>query len=397
MLRVLPFLLCIAITLPLVSCDSGTTPTDASVKKGNLLISPSEFQGVQFETYSFKAKVEGYPRSDVKFYWDFGDGSYLLDNRQDVTNRFLRADTFYIKVKAVEAFTDAVLDIDSIKASVTRPDRAVVISPKDLDTVISEVIPLTYKLRVDMNVSSAYDQSDSYVNWYINDTLVTKVSHWFNAALDFPSEGIYEVKAEVFDQTGYFVGSDSTTINLHLPSVSMNDIISAKNISAFLTVDKTSSVPGVDFLNPIAFGTQLSNDQYRTVTVIGNTLDVSHTVDTGAANRKAFRNNSLSCIFSDDVKRITDFQISVEDTSFDVGKAKFSFSVKNVTLVSVTSSEIIFTATAPTTAILAGDLQCKTDSRYKNKTGSYVEIGSHIEISSPKYIDYSQIVIVFTR
>jgi hypothetical protein len=401
MIRALPFLILIALSSLLVSCDSSTDPADSSTNKGNLLISPTEFHGVQFETYSFKAKVEGYPRSDVKFFWDFGDGNYLLDNRQDVTNRFLIADTFYIKVKAVDAFTEVVLDIDSIKAFVSRPAQGLTIEPKNLDTVITDVTPFTYQLQAAMYISSQYDPSYCYVKWFINDTPVAIVNQSFNALLSFPSEGAYEVKAQLFDEAGYLAGTDSITIKLHLPGITMDDISSSYSVSAFLVIDKTSSIAQGGFQNPIAFGSPLAADQYRIVNVNGNKLDMTDKVDTGTVDYKTFRNNSLSCTFASDLKTMTDFNVSIYDTiyhsSFENRKAKFSYSIKNIRLASATPSEIIYTATALTTAILANDLQCKTDSGYKTKTGDYTEIGNHVLTPPLSETNYSQIVIVFTR
>jgi hypothetical protein len=401
MVRAFPFLFLIALSSLLVSCESSTDPTDSSSNKGNLLISPTEFHGVQFETYSFKAKVEGYPKSDVKFFWDFGDGSFLLDNRQDVTNRFSAADTFYIKVKAVDAFTEAVLDIDSIKAYVTRPDGKVTIAPRNLDTVITDITPYTYRLQAVMHVSSSYEPNNSFVRWYINDSLVSPASHYFTNVLSFPSEGSYEVKAEVFDETGYFVGTDSTAITIRLPTVSMNDISSAHSISAFLVVDKTSNIAQDGFQNPITFGTVLATDQYRIVNVAGNKLDVTDKIDTGATNDKTFRDNLLSCSFSSDLRTMTEFRLTVNDSAFHPPfqhvKSKFSYSIKDIRLASATSSEIIYTAMAPTTAILSIDLLCRTNDGYSTKTGDYTEIGSHVIVLPTKETNYSQIIIVFTR
>ncbi len=385
------------------SCSEDPASPNTTTGSGKILIYPDSLRGVINEEYVFKARLEGVPFGDVRFLWDFGDGDFRNFSTQEVLFKFNFTDTFYVRVKAFDYFTDKLLGFDSIPVTITRGTPKVEITPSTIDSVISYYDDASFQIPISFSLTTSADPGTSKVIWYFGDgSKNDTISSNFTVYHAFGKPGVYSVRAEVYEIGGGLLGADTAQVQLRFPTINLGMIQSSKQVSVFLMLDKTSAFfdqPG--FYNPSAYGAQLSNGANRNVTWSSNSLIVTEGVDSSTSFGAALVDRKLNITLSPDGKMVTSLSLSVRDSTIwqDSSKhdyANFSYSLKNIELLAVTDKEIVFRATVPTTTALTTDLMYVNTAPHTSQAGDFVDPMSYIHQFSSNP-EFSQAVIVFTR
>jgi hypothetical protein len=379
-----------------VSPTNNTTP-------GKLLIQPTSLNGVPNQEYSFKAKVENVSFGDIRFLWDFGDGNFRHYPSQEVLFTFNYTGSFFVRVKAYNYFTDELLGFDSIPVTISGSTSNVHIIPPSIDSVITYYDDASFHVPITLRVTSTSALSNSRVIWHYSDgSKSDTIESSFEVYHIFQKMGDYTVRAEVYEKNGTPVGADTATVKLRFPPLTMNMIQSSKQVSVYMMLDRTSSFfdqPG--FYNPSAYGAQLSSGPNKTVNWTSSSLSVTEDVDSSTSFGAALVDRNLSIGFSSDMKKVTSLSVSVHDsTQWQDGSkhdyAKFSYSAQNIELVAITDNEIVYRTIAPTTSVIAPNLQYTSTPPHTSQAGDFVDPMSYIyQFSSTP--EFSQVVIVFTR
>lgn len=378
---------------------AGTTTTTP----GKLLIQPTSLNGVLNHEYTFKAKVENVSFGDVRFLWDFGDGNFRNFSSQEVLFKFNITGSFFVRVKAYDYFTDALLGFDSIPVTINAGSTDVQIVPPSIDSVITYYDDASFHIPISLRVTSTTTASNSKVIWHYSDgSKSDTIESSFEVYHVFEKIGDYTVRAEVYEKNGTFIGADTAPVKLRFPPITMSMLQSSKQVSVFLMLDRTSAFfdqPG--FYNPSAYGALLSNGTGKTVNWTSNSLNVIEDLDSSTSLGAALVDRKLTVGFSGDLKMVTFLSVSVHDsTQWQDGSkhdyAEFSYTSQNIELVAITDKEIVYRVIAPKTSSIAPNLQYNSSAPHTSQAGDFVDPMSYIyQFSSNP--EFSQAVIVFTR
>jgi len=349
--------------LALSSCESDLTTSNPTLEK-KLILNPPHLEGEQYMSYTFKARVTNVAASDVRFYWDFDEGQGFQDFKlyDDVAEyTFIQPKVHYIRVKAFDYFTDSLIGFDSIRADIRAPSPFVEVSPKVIDTTLVMKPDGTMAEYLYFNLRTSLPDSVLRTEWDFGDgsEITSYNSH------RFMRPGSFVVRVKVFEKTGAYLGSDSATVVIHMPMFGYVDIANAKNITVWFNIDSSHPVATEPlFVNPFGLGISTKKDpssgisNFKFNVFFKDTGIVSQ--DTQFVFPKKLYLDTIVGELSADLKSVKMVAVSVNDTG-RVGitsnaKLRYSYTLNNLELLSVTSTEIVYRTQYPTMSEFARDI-----------------------------------------
>jgi hypothetical protein len=327
----------------LSSCESDqVTATNPSLEK-KLLLSPLRLEGEQYKGYEFKAKVTNVPLSDVTFFWDFDDGEGFqeisLVPLQSLWRGFGTPRIYNIRVKAYDYFTDSLLGYDSIRADIRPPAQSFEIIPRGFDTVLKMNSDGTMLEYLVFNIKASIPSEYVTVEWDYGDGSNPKPDYYHY----YLHTGTFTVRATAHDKTtGSYLGSDSIIVTIRMPEITSDDLISSKEVDVWLAID--SSVPMAKdslFSNPFAVGLLINTSPPSYFDAHSFSI-----VYTDVALGARLVRDTIAGEFSDDLQSLRKVSVSVNDTgrltTLDRGKLQYSFTLKDLDLLAVTPTTIVY-------------------------------------------------------
>jgi hypothetical protein len=360
-------LLCSALILS--SCESDET-TSQTVAPGKLAINPSSLEGEQYVSYDFRAKVGNVPFSDVIFEWDFDEGQgFQVRGEQIVTNVFFEPKIHYVRVRATDYYTSQVLGIDSIRTDIRPPALSFTIDQSPVDTVLP--MQSTGAMAASLQLSVTTSTPPEFVTfvWDFRDGTPPETVQGGKYSMHvFAAAGTFVVHVEGHDHTGLFLGSDSITVTLRLPMIAFSSIKFSKGVSVFLAVDSTYPVfKDSLFQNPFSTKLDFKNDEHSSF----NTTDPQFTVtldsaqNVGDNSRFHSIQDRITGELSADGMSLLSLGVTINDTGrINRGTGRLSalhyaYMLKNLELLAVTSTKIVYRSRSSIVSDFASDIQFK--------------------------------------
>jgi hypothetical protein len=346
------FLTCMAFALS--SCESDkitSTPNtnDSTALEKKLIVEPARLEAEQYDRYTLKARVTNVPISEVAFEWDFDEGFGFQPGEWTMNVEFTQNKIHNVRVKALDFFTNKLIDEDTIRVDV-RPKT--IFARFDPDSFVVEVnhfrmntdgslnipaqVPMFYKTSSPPQaVAIAIDWGDGATSF---DSLGQ--SHLFHAYL-FPDT--FQIILTAYEKFGVYLGADTGKVFFRMPSVTQYGVGTAASVDVYLVIDSLHPLKQDSLLkNPFA----LRIDQHGADAVAAyDDRNFSVFLDRYSG---PVLHDTISGTFANNFQILQSLHVGVNETQTSPSASlRYSFDLQNLELLAVTTKEIVYRSKTP--------------------------------------------------
>jgi hypothetical protein len=343
--------LMVLVTL-LASCESDELTRSASTER-KLELTPRSLEAELYTKYTFKARVTNMSLHDPYYYWDFDEGRGSHRNTWTVDTIFHEHRVHFVRVKAVDPYTEEVLGYDSIRVDAYPPSTVVDLTPDRIDTsIFIDQSGLTRPIPFYVKASTPLNLTNVVCNFGDGSPVVENQSGDGFLSHSFPV-GTYTVRVQVFLKNGVFLGSDSTIVTVRFPTLFREDLIASTALTVILSVDSLHPIrQDPKYRNELAIQLPAAVPQVKRQ--VQGTSFFWH-YDSVVTEVPQYFNDTVTGTFAEDLQAIRQLRVSVRDSGSDdhagtmPWRIHHTYELRDLKLYSVSMTEIMYRA--PTTTM----------------------------------------------
>lgn len=334
-----------------VGCSKDPVSTSVTTQSGKrILFSPDTLHGITYAYLTMKARVDGLAVSDAYLNWEFAEmGSNLphshLEASKPITDiYYLTPGSHRIRVNAYDVFNDTLIASDSTLAVITPSTNALSLLPRSCDT--SLIQNPDGSVMQEMSFVVQHASTNNFYTYEIHvvgsgiDSVIESPIEQFD--FHFPALGTYKVVVTAKDQRGALYGSDSGTYNIILRPPDLQTLMACKAVGVEL---RSTFQMGQTFFKGdtlLAGSILFHRDSIHTASMDAAGFSLTADIQFGTPGQHLGDHDTIRGTFSTDRSTLLTFAMSNADTSYNNAISGWGFQSRNVRLLSVTDSSIIY-------------------------------------------------------
>ncbi len=331
----------------LSSCSEDPVSTTADTKP-YIEVSPDSLAGNTYTSYDFKARLHNFPYDNVSYTWYFGEGDTIYKNVNSAASwRYDNPGSYTLSVVAYDRFADTIIATKYMPIVIADAKPYVTLTPTTSDTLIRTIITgIPYTLWFEAETNLPNDRA--IFHWYFSGGPQDTVSEYFDdMGFHFNTTGLHTVRVDVYDDSGKYWASDTTTINVRIEPVTQEMLSNATQVTVQLYSQRILE-DSLDYYRTIIAGVEKGKNQSTHLTVNANTFS-GNTLD-AIVDPPWHRTHSVQFTgqFNNDLTQLESVHVQAWDSIYHTDTLfagnTVSFDLKNVSLLSVTKDYVVYLA-----------------------------------------------------